>query len=403
MRLRLLLVSVTLPLVLWAALPLVSGAAAPQSELRSLERKIDRTRDQIGRKKGTERELSTDISGYTRRIGRLQGRITTLGRRQSTIEADLRAKREELKRLQADLRSERARLTRLRARLTETRAALSDRLVQIYKTEDPDLVGVVLNSDGFADLLERTEFLRRISDADREIVQTVRRAKADATETERRLDRLERRQKRVTETIQVRRDEVAGVKQELIGTRVGFSRTKAGKDAALVKVRGERGELQEDLSAMERSSGQIRSRLRQAAARSGGGGAGASGPFKQGSGQLITPTAGTFTSPFGPRWGRLHAGVDIAAPTGTVIRAADSGKVVLLGFTGGYGNYTCIQHTSSMSTCYAHQSSYSTSSGASVRKGQAIGRIGNTGNSTGPHLHFEVRINGNPVDPMGYL
>ena len=77
--------------------------------------------------------------------------------------------------------------------------------------------------------------------------------------------------------------------------------------------------------------------------------------------------------------------------------------VVLMGPTGGYGNYTCVQHTNSMATCYAHQSRFGTSMAASVSQGQVIGAVGNTGNSTGPHLHFEVRINGSPVDPMGYL
>ena len=103
------------------------------------------------------------------------------------------------------------------------------------------------------------------------------------------------------------------------------------------------------------------------------------------------------------RWGRLHAGVDLAAPEGTPIRAADSGRVVLAAYTGGYGNYTCISHSASLSTCYGHQSRYATSAGASVSKGQVIGYVGNTGNSYGAHLHFEVRVNGTPVDPMGYL
>jgi murein DD-endopeptidase MepM/ murein hydrolase activator NlpD len=82
---------------------------------------------------------------------------------------------------------------------------------------------------------------------------------------------------------------------------------------------------------------------------------------------------------------------------------AKSGRVIIAGWTGGYGNYTCVDHGGSMSTCYAHQSSIGVGVGTSVSQGQVIGLSGNTGNSTGPHLHFEVRINGSPVDPMGYL
>ena len=104
------------------------------------------------------------------------------------------------------------------------------------------------------------------------------------------------------------------------------------------------------------------------------------------------------------RWGRLHAGIDIAVPSGT---ADPRGRLAAgscsMGWVGGYGNYTCIQHTASLSTCYAHQSSFATSNGASVSQGQVIGYVGCTGHCFGAHLHFETRINGSPVDPMGYL
>jgi murein DD-endopeptidase MepM/ murein hydrolase activator NlpD len=127
------------------------------------------------------------------------------------------------------------------------------------------------------------------------------------------------------------------------------------------------------------------------------------GPIKRGSGGLVQPANGHFTSPFGQRWGRLHAGIDVAAPTGTPIRAAAAGQVILMAPTGGYGKYTCIDHGSSVSTCYAHQSRFATSRGAWVKQGEVIGYVGNTGHSFGAHLHFEVRINGRPVDPMDYL
>jgi murein DD-endopeptidase MepM/ murein hydrolase activator NlpD len=122
-----------------------------------------------------------------------------------------------------------------------------------------------------------------------------------------------------------------------------------------------------------------------------------------GSGRLTWPLRGPLTSPFGPRWGRLHAGIDISAPAGTPIRAADSGRVVLAGAQGGYGLYTCIQHTVRLSTCYAHQSRLGTTSGAFVRRGQVIGFVGNTGHSFGNHLHFETWVHGRPMDPMGFL
>jgi murein DD-endopeptidase MepM/ murein hydrolase activator NlpD len=127
------------------------------------------------------------------------------------------------------------------------------------------------------------------------------------------------------------------------------------------------------------------------------------GPIKQGSGDLIWPVNGGIVSPFGQRWGRLHAGLDLAASTGTPIRAAQTGQVVIAGVVSGYGNYTCVAHTKTFTTCYAHQSRFLTRKGAVVRKGQVIGLVGCTGHCFGPHLHFETRVNGRPVDPRGYL
>jgi murein DD-endopeptidase MepM/ murein hydrolase activator NlpD len=129
----------------------------------------------------------------------------------------------------------------------------------------------------------------------------------------------------------------------------------------------------------------------------------AAGHVRRGGGDLIWPIRGSVTSPFGMRWGRLHAGIDIGAATGTPIHAAANGRVILMAPTGGYGNYTCVKHAGPVSTCYAHQSRFGTSVGASVRQGDVIGFVGNTGHSFGSHLHFEVRIDGRPVDPRGYL
>ena len=163
---------------------------------------------------------------------------------------------------------------------------------------------------------------------------------------------------------------------------------------SIVSTRADRRDLEDHLASLEKEQAKVQARLA---------GGPPAGPIRQGSGAFVWPVNGTFTSPFGMRWGRLHAGIDIAAPEGTPIRAADDGTVILAGWTGGYGNYTCISHGGALSTCYAHQSRYGTSTGANVSKGQVIGYVGNTGHSFGAHLHFEVRVNGSPVDPMGYL
>jgi murein DD-endopeptidase MepM/ murein hydrolase activator NlpD len=401
-RARVLLAAFVLPLVLWALLPLPSSGESKQQELQSLQDRINRARDKIGRKRGTERVLTTQISSYNRRIRRLQGRIGTLQNRQQRVQADLDDKRAELESLRSDLRSERARLVRLRTRLTTTRTQLRLRLVESYKAQPPDVVTVVLNSDGFTDLLERTEFLQRISDQDRRIVTNVRDAKIDSVASEKRLAGLEARQQLVTQIVQKRRDEIARVRMDLVGTRIGYTRTKNGKAAALRSVRSDRQELEEHVDSLEAASNKIAGQLAAAQGQYAG-----DLPIKRGNGSMIWPVNGPITGAFGEqRPGHIHAGIDIAAGEGTPIHAADAGRVVLMqgvGASGGYGNYTCVQHTATMSTCYAHQSRFGTSVGASVSQGQVIGYVGNTGHSFGAHLHFEVRVNGAPVSPLGYL
>jgi murein DD-endopeptidase MepM/ murein hydrolase activator NlpD len=387
-RLRLIALIAALPFALWLFVPVLSDGAPISSRIEEKKREIERKKDR-------ERVLTTTIEGYTSRIDDLQGDITTLQERQIRIETDLTNKREELDRIQDDLREERIRLVKLRARLAESRAALSERLVALYKADKPDVVTVILESDGFADMLERTEFMQRVSQQDLRIVDRVRTAKRESVETERKLDTLEQRQKEVTAIVARRHQEVVEVKDSLVDRREQFADVRATKHHALVSTREDRHALEGHLASLEKEQAKIAARL--------AGGGGSTGPVRQGSGRFIWPVNGTFTSPFGMRWGRLHAGIDIAVPVGAGLRAADSGTVAIAGWTGGYGNYTCINHGGGISTCYGHQSSIAVSVGSNVSQGQVIGYSGNTGNSTGPHLHFEVRINGQPVDPMGYL
>src|SRR5688572_2211452 len=180
-RARLLIVVAVAPLLLWGLLPVLSQG-------QGLQGKIERKRAEVDAKRGQERVLSGDIAAFTRQIGALQRDITRLQLRQVRLEADLTAKRAELARIQEDLRRTRIRLAQLRARLAEARTILAARLVAVYKADKPDMVTVILESDGFAEMLERTEFMQRVSEQDTRIIVRVRRAKAEATATAERLD-----------------------------------------------------------------------------------------------------------------------------------------------------------------------------------------------------------------------
>ncbi|MDX8153021.1 peptidoglycan DD-metalloendopeptidase family protein [Patulibacter brassicae] len=385
-------------LLVTAGLALPSGAppaqAATQQDLDRLRGKIGTARGKVERRKQREQALHGDIQRYSARIQEIQRKIDPLQRRQEAVQSDLDRSQAVLDETQTELREERERLTKLRARLKEARRILAARLLELYQADKPDLVSVVLNSNGFADLVERSEFLRRIGEQDQRIIASVRDARDEAIGTEARLSSLEQRQRAATNRIERRRDEIASVKGQLVSARSSIDEVRDQRHDLLVKVRADRREIQEDLAAMEREESKIQSKLS---------GMPSGGPIKRGSGRLIWPANGQFTSPFGQRWGRLHAGIDIAVPTGTPVRAADSGTVAIAGWVGGYGNYICINHGGGLSTCYGHNSRLGVRVGQQVTQGQVIAASGNTGNSTGPHIHFETRVNGVPRDPMSYL
>ena len=256
-RLSLLLAVAALPLALWAVLPLLSSGQS----VDSLERQIDRKQEQIESHRGRERVLTSEISTFTRRISGLQADITNLQTKQVALEADLAAKREELARLQEDLRRERLHLARLKRRLAEARVELANRLVELYKQDAPDVVTVVLESDGFADLLERTEFMQRASAQDARIISRVRVAKAESIETAARLDRLEKRAEEVARAIEAEVAEVAAVKGQLVERRNSYASARAGKSDLLANTRANRQELEDHVAALEREQSAILARL----------------------------------------------------------------------------------------------------------------------------------------------
>ncbi len=399
-RRHLLALFVLAPLALWAALPLVS-TASPDATVSSLQSRIDRKQGELDKVNGRAQVLSTDISGLTQRIDRLQGTITTLQRREDAIQSDLDAKRAELERTQDELRRVRARLVQLRARLARARTVLADRLVELYKSDQPDIVSVVLDADAFADLLENGAYLQRIGEQDRAIITAVRDAKAEMASAARRLGTLERRQQRITMEITERRNAVARVRGEVQGRRDAIDGVRGQKQRLLGSVRAHAHDIHEDIRALQAQQAKIEARIRSA---QGGFGSIPAGPIR-GGGRFIWPVNGPITSPFCEQrsWESCHPGIDIGVSAGTPIRAAGGGTVILAGWTSGYGNYTCVDHGGGVSTCYAHQSAIHVSVGQRVSQGQVIGLVGCTGLCFGDHLHFEVRINGAVTNPLNYL
>src|SRR5215218_1382018 len=251
MRLRsILLIAVLAPLALWAVLPLVSSAS-PEASVSSLQNRIEQKQSQLDHVNGRAQVLTTEVSGLTQRIDALQGTISTLQQRENAIQADLDAKRAELARTQRELRRVRARLVQLRARLERARRVLADRLVELYKSDQPDIVSVVLDADGFADLLENGAYLQRIGQQDRAIITAVRDAKAEMATAARRLGTLEQRQQQIALEITERRNAVARVRVEVQGKRDAVDRVRDEKQEVLGSVRAHAHDINEDIEALQ--------------------------------------------------------------------------------------------------------------------------------------------------------
>ena len=393
---KLLLVVIALGLSAYLVLPM-------PGQSRSVGEKIDRKKRQVEKKKRHEGVLTQDISGYSTRIRTLQGDFRGYAARETRLQGSLQRKRAEVQRVENRLEVAQDRLVRLRSRLNEATDLLATRLVEMYKDDEPDVVTVVLSSDGFADLLDRTAFLERISRQDRAIVTRVRELKKETTALANQLEELRGQKQAAANAILAQKNQVAQARAAVVQRQSALADARAKRRTVLASVRDSRQNLEGDLRALEREQAAVRARIQSAQGGGGGGGGGDAGPIRQGSGNLIWPVNGPVVSPFGMRWGRLHAGIDIAVPNGTPVRASDSGTVIIAGVVGGYGNYICIAHAGPLSTCYAHNTSLGVSQGQSVSQGEVIASSGCTGHCFGPHVHFEIRINGSPVDPMGYL
>jgi murein DD-endopeptidase MepM/ murein hydrolase activator NlpD len=356
--------------------------------------KIGELQARIAAARQKEARLTAQISDVTSDIRALEAKVGDVAQKLSVLEQDLALHQRRLDRLNELYTFQTDRLNFLRREFAKALHELNMRMIDIYTTQDPTLVEVILESDSFQDALDRIHYLEAIAEQNKHLATQVRVARDQVHATRERTKKVRARVQSETQIVRVRTEQQRQVRDELLSNRSELASSRKRKRGQLASTREQEKIWIAEANALAAEDAGIRGRL--AAAQ----GATDSSPSAAG---LIWPVSGPVTSPFGYRWGRLHAGIDIGAPYGTPIHAAAAGTVVLAGWTGGYGNYTCIDHGGGMATCYGHQSSYAVSSGAIVGQGQVIGYVGNTGHSFGAHLHFEVRINGNPVDPLGYL
>jgi murein DD-endopeptidase MepM/ murein hydrolase activator NlpD len=370
-----------------AAVLLLAAPAAGQN-LGELQERIAAARAKEGR-------LTAQITDATREIRELESRVGDVSQKLSILEQDLALHQRRLDALNALFKYRTERLNFLRKQYALVVHHLNLRMIDIYQTDDPSLVEVILESESFQEALDRIHYLEAIAQQDKLLAAKVEKARDQMHSARERTKKVRAQVQAETRVIAVRTAQQRQARDQLLASQRGLSNSRKSKKAQLAETRELKAVLIAEANALAAEDAGIRGQL--AAAQSG---TRDTVPSAQG---LIWPTSGPVTSPFGYRWGRLHAGIDIGAPYGAPIYAAASGTVVLAAWTGGYGNYTCIDHGGGLATCYGHQSAYAVSAGASVSQGQVIGYVGNTGHSFGAHLHFEVRINGAPVDPLGYL
>jgi len=239
-RLAALVVAAAVPLALWAGLPLSSDAS-----------RLDNAQSQLDQARSREQSLSWAVAQLSRIIDQLDGDIAILQRREAQVQAELDRARAQLERTQVALRRERAHLAELRRRLAYSRQVLARRLVQIYESGRPDVITVVLDSRGFADLLERTEFLRRINDQDKQIIDAVRRARDATHRVTVRLAALEARQQRIAAAVEAQRNALVSMEQALNVKRASLARARAARMAALRSARGSRQRLEAEVSRLQ--------------------------------------------------------------------------------------------------------------------------------------------------------
>ncbi|HKF15225.1 MAG TPA: peptidoglycan DD-metalloendopeptidase family protein [Gaiellaceae bacterium] len=385
------------------SLVLVMLVAAPASggiydRKQDIDDQISGLQSKLAQAREREASLSAEIASVSQKIQSLESEVGDVSSRLAVLEEDLALHQRKLDRLQElfDLQSERLAFLRDQYQLSVDR--LSARLVAVYEGGAPSTMDVLLEAHSFSDVLDQLDYVSSIAAQDRGIVRNVEGARDHMRELRSRTGKTKARVAAITRVVKVRTEQQRALKSQLVARQQGLAQARSARKESLVDVHGDARHFASEAAALQAQSANLAAQI-QASQATVTYSSGDSTPSASG---LIWPVSGPVVSPFGWRWGRMHEGIDIAVGYGTPIAAAAPGVVIYAGWMGGYGNLIIIDHGGGLATAYAHQSSFAVGGGA-VSQGQTIGYVGCTGHCFGPHVHFEVRINGSPVDPLGYL
>jgi murein DD-endopeptidase MepM/ murein hydrolase activator NlpD len=385
--------AVGLLVVLAAAAP---AAADVIEKKHSVDNRIAALREKVEAARQREAELQQEIDSVSTQIRGLEQRVGDVSEQLAPLQGELRLRELKLNRLNALFQIQSERLAFLRVEYRTAIERLNRRLVAAYEAEAPDGLAFVLSARSFGDVLDGLDYVRAIAEADKRIAESVAAAKREVTVAHARTKRARDSVRRQAEIVAVRVHQVRVLRDELLANKGQLVEARSRKKQSLASLSAEERADASEIDALQEVSAELAAKIR--AAQTG------SNVIRTPSAAgLIWPVDAPITSPFGWRWGRMHEGIDLGAGYGAPIAAAAPGTVIYAGWLGGYGNLTVIDHGGGLATAYGHQSSIAVGVGDQVAQGQAIGYVGSTGHSTGPHLHFEVRVNGQAVDPLGYL
>lgn len=384
---------------------LASGTAAGEPGIgerkAAVDSKIDRLQGEIDQAREREGVLSSQIAVVTGKIRALQGDVDAAAAKLNGLESVLALHQRKLDHLNELYRLQTRKLVYLQHQHKAAGERLNKRIVEIYTSDATEPLSVVLEAASFGDMLDQLEFLNDIGSQDAKIAHEVERAKVQVRETRDATRKTRKTVAQTTREVAARTIEQRRVRDRLAWSQRQLSTARREKDEALTETTETREEYLAEVEGLLAESAALSATIQ--AAQSSAAASPTPVSSAPSSAGYVWPAHGVLTSSFGWRWGRMHQGIDIAVASGTAVVASASGTVIVAGWTGGYGNLVVIDHGNGVATAYGHNTSVTVGVGQQVAQGQLVAYSGNTGNSTGPHIHFEVRVNGSPADPLGYL